>query len=90
MTYKFEEETQEQEAQLLKERRNTYCRDVRDFMRTGDSVILKRIIFRTFINSPTPEYFKNDKAQAVMLTMASDRSINMALNFGNNDTLRFA
>ena len=56
-------------------------------MRTGDQVILKRIVFRNFINTPTPENFKNDKAQAVMMTMAADRSINMALNFGGTDTI---
>jgi len=79
MTYRDEYKSQS-DSKLLKERMNTYCREVTDFMRTGDSLILRRILFRNFIHAPTDDQFLVDKAKAVMLIMSSDQSINMSLN----------
>lgn len=78
MTQQSKEEC---EKKLEKERAGNYRREVRDFIRTGDNLILRRVVFRNFIFSPVSPHFTNEKAQAVMMIMASDRTINMALNF---------
>lgn len=70
----------EQEEKVAKERHGVYCREVRDFARTGDRNLMKRIIFRNFVLAPTPSTFKFAKARALMMLMASDNSMSMNVN----------
>jgi hypothetical protein len=77
------DEREQKKIEVAQEREQNYAREVRDFIRTGDPMILKRIVFRNFIKSPTPAKFKDAKAMAVMMVMAADQSINMNLNFSS-------
>ena len=64
-------------TQLAKERNNMYCREVRDYMRTGDTVLLKRILFRNLVLAPVHANLKLDKARALMMLIESDNSMTM-------------
>jgi hypothetical protein len=61
------------------EYKNTLAKEVRDFMRNGDPVILKRVLFKMFVNYPIPQPFKQYKANAVMLLMLNDTEISSAV-----------
>jgi len=49
--------------------RSSVTRELRDFMRNGDQVILRRALFKIFVHHPTPIMFKQHKANAALLLM---------------------
>ena len=77
MLHKSEEEKQLKQEQL--EHQTTLTREIRDYVRTGDPIILRRAVFKLFVHLPITERFKKDKARALMLMMISDGSIQSTL-----------
>jgi len=69
------------EKKLEREYKNTISKEVRDYIRTGDSIILKRVLFKLFINQTVPERFKQDKAHAVMMMMIDDSNVSSTVQF---------
>lgn len=69
------------EEKFAREYKNTLSKEVRDYIRTGDSVILKRVLFKLFINQTVPERFKQDKAHAVMMMMIDDSNVSSTVQF---------
>lgn len=60
---------------IQSERKIFYNHEVKDFMRTGDDTILNRIIFRLFIDSPTPKEFKKDKAFSILFILGNTKHL---------------
>ena len=47
-------------------RRVLLKRDVREYMRTNDDVLLHRIILNLFVHQPVPQLFKPAKSKSVI------------------------
>lgn len=56
------------------EQYNTMACEMRDYLRTGDSTILRRLMFRLFVATPCPPMFAPQKACALVQIMACDPS----------------
>ncbi len=50
--------------------------EINDYIRTGDELILKRVLFKVYISQPATISFKKQKALTVMLMMFSDENTN--------------
>lgn len=57
---------------LKKENSWVDTRDARDFMRTGDQKILKRVLIKNFIHSQISQKFEKDKTNALILLLFND------------------
>lgn len=56
------------------EYRHTLSKEIKDYMRNGDQVILKRVLFKMFVNHPTPSHMLQPKANTIMMLMLNDSS----------------
>lgn len=63
------------------EYRSALQREIRDFLRTGDDVILKRILFKTFVHHSVPWRLKSQKAGVIMMLMMRDQDISSTLTW---------
>lgn len=50
--------------------------EINDYVRTGDELILKRILFKLYITQSATISFEKQKALTVMLMMFSDENTN--------------
>jgi len=69
---KDDDDLKEHKTRQEEEYRNTLTREIRDYMRNGDPVILKRTLFKMFVHHPTPTKFQQQKANTVLMLMMHD------------------
>lgn len=50
----------------------TLRREIKDYMRTGDKIILSRVILKMFTNQTTPPYMHQEKSKTVMMILMHD------------------
>lgn len=60
------------EVDREEEYRTTLNREIRDYMRNGDPVMLRRFLFKMFVHHPTPATFQQQKANTVLMLMMHD------------------
>jgi hypothetical protein len=63
------------EKKLEREYNNTIRREIYDYLRNGDQVILKRILFKTYVKQHVPPRFKINKACSVIMMIMSDEQV---------------
>lgn len=75
MTQKQTEESQINDQQMQREYRLSLSKETRDFMRNGDIIILKRILFKMFTHLPVNERFKQEKAKTLLLLLIGNNNV---------------
>ena len=77
MTYKTdldEHDAEDCKKRQEEEYRHTLSKEIKDYMRNGDQIILKRVLFKMFVNYPTPSHMRQPKANTIMMLMLNDSS----------------
>lgn len=70
-------------ATRQEEYRNTLNREIRDYMRNGDPVILRRVLFKMYIHHPTPVKYRQQKSNTVFLLMMHDSDMSSHVTVRN-------
>ena len=65
----------ELDEKLECEYKNTLSRECNDYIRTGDQIILKRILFKLYATHNGTDKLKREKAHALMMLMVHDNRI---------------
>jgi hypothetical protein len=50
----------------------TLRREIKDYMRTGDKIILSRVLLKMFANHTTPPFMHQEKSKTVMMLLMHD------------------
>ena len=82
MTYKTdigEHDAEECRKHQEEEYRHILSREIKDYMRNGDQVILKRVLFKMFVNHSTPSHMLQPKANTIMMLMLHDSSFSSSI-----------
>ena len=74
-------ERQEYKQKLDQDYMNTIGKEIRDYIRNGDVVILKRVLLKLFVHSDVPDKLKRQKACSLMsLLMNHHHDFQMTLS----------
>lgn len=82
MTYKNDvgnHDVEECKKKQEEEYRLTLSKEIKDYMRNGDQVILKRVLFKMFVNHSTPPHMLQPKSNAIMMLMLHDSSFSSSI-----------
>jgi hypothetical protein len=66
-------------VKLEEEYQNTLSKEIRDYIRNGDVIILRRVLFKMFVNQPVPSCLQREKARAVLCMLGSDSDISSTI-----------
>ena len=66
-------------VKLEEEYQNTLSKEIRDYIRNGDMIILRRVLFKLFVNHPVPPSLQREKARVVSCMLGNDSDISSTI-----------
>ena len=73
----FKNEVKEENKNLENNNNITLKNEITDFLRNGDSVMLKRVLLKLFVQQPVPIQLKKEQAQAATMLIVSENFPNL-------------
>jgi len=61
----------------------TIRREIHDYMRNGDKIILSRVLLKLFTNHDTPSFMYQEKSKAIMMLLMKDPQSTTSLSVEN-------